>query len=408
MTRRPISWLALTLAAVLAAAAAPALAQPITFSELGEGKHPASGPVAPQSRVWTKERAAAWYRQQPFLLGANFQPSTAINQLDMFQAATFDPATIDRELGWAASKFGMNVMRVYLHDMLWAEDPQGFLRRLDQYLAISDRHGIQTVFVLFDSVWNPDSTLGPQHPPVPGVHNSGWLQTPDRHDLVNPRKDAHFEAYVKGVVGRFANDRRVSFWDIWNEPDNPGGDAYLDKQLHDEQRRIAHLLPRAFAWARQAGASQPLTSGVWIGPDWSPTSKTLTRLQRIQLAESDVITFHNYDWPEQFEDRLRQLKPYGRPIINTEWMARGNGSTADTILPIAVRENVGMINWGLVDGETQTRFPWDSWERPYVLKGPTLWFHDLMHADGRPYRDREAELFRQAAARARAPAAGSR
>jgi hypothetical protein len=291
--------------------------------------------------------------------------------------------------------------------MLWAEDPQGFLKRLDQYLAISDRHGIRTVFVLFDSVWNPDSTLGPQHPPVPGVHNSGWLQTPDRHDLVDPKKDAHFESYVKGVVGRFASDRRVAFWDIWNEPDNPGGDAYLDKQLPQEQRRIAELLARSFAWARQAGATQPLTSGVWIGPDWSPTAKTLTRIQQIQLAESDVITFHNYDWPEQFEGRIRQLRPYGRPIINTEWMARGNGSTPDTILPIALRENVGMINWGLVDGETQTRFPWDSWERPYVLKGPTIWFHDLMHADGRPYRDREAELFRQAAGR-RAPAPSRR
>ena len=405
MTRRASHWLALACGLAITASAAPVSAQPITFDELGQGRHAASPPLRPQSPVWTRARADAWYRSQPFMVGANFQPSTAINQLDMFQAATFDPATIERELGWAKQKFGMNIMRVYLHDMLWAEDPQGFLNRLDQYLAISDRHGVRTMFVLFDSVWNPDSSLGPQHPPVPGVHNSGWLQTPDRHDLVDRSKDRHFESYVKGVVGRFARDPRVAMWDIWNEPDNPGGGSFLDEQLDDEQRRIAELLPRAFAWARQAGATQPLTSGVWIGPDWSPSSRTLTRIQQAQLAESDVITFHNYDWPEQFEDRVRQLRPYGRPIICSEWMARGNGSTVDAILPVARRENVGMINWGLVDGETQTRFPWDSWERPYVMQQPTVWFHDLMHRDGRPYREREAALFRELSGDRQTPAA---
>jgi hypothetical protein len=397
MNRRVVLWLAASAGLVLAAPLAPAQAQPITFAELAEGRHPASGPVRPQSAVWAPQRAEAWYRNQPFILGANFQNSAAINQLEMFQAATFDAAAIDRELGWAHSKFGINTVRVYLHDLLWAQDPQGFLGRLEQYLAVADRNGVRTMFVLFDSVWDPDSTLGPQRPPIPGVHNSGWVQTPDRHDLVDRAKDAHFEAYVKGVVGRFANDRRVLAWDIWNEPDNPGGGSYLDEQLPDEQRRIAELLPKAFAWARQAGASQPLTSGVWIGPDWSPTSKTLTRIQRIQLAESDVITFHNYDWPEHFEARIAQLRPYGRPVLCTEWMARGNGSTVDAIMPIAVREKVGMINWGLVDGRTQTRFPWDSWERPYTLQQPNVWFHDLMHADGRPYREREAQIFREAA-----------
>lgn len=385
-------------ALLLTLAAGPAAAQAVGFAELAEGRHPASGPVQPQSAVWKAERANAWYASQPFMLGANFQPSTAINQLEMFQAETFDLAAIDRELGWAKEKFAMNTVRVYLHDMLWAQDPQGFLNRLDQFLAVADRHGIRTMFVLFDSVWNPDSELGPQHRPVPGVHNSGWLQTPDRHDLVDPAKEAHLEAYVKGVVGRFANDRRVVVWDVWNEPDNPGGGSWNDDQLHEERARIETLLPRAFAWARAAGATQPLTSGVWIGPDWSPASTTLTRIQRVQLAESDVISFHNYEWPEAFEARIAQLRPYGRPIINTEWMARGNGSNVDTILPIAARENVGMINWGLVDGDSQTRFPWDSWERPYVLQQPTIWFHDLMHRDGRPYRDREAEIFRKIAA----------
>ena len=357
----------------------------------------ASTAVAQAAPRWTPQQAGDWYGRQPWIVGANYATSTAINQLEMFQADTFDPKTIDRELGWAHERFGMNTMRVYLHDLLWAQDAKGLVTRLDQFLAIADRHGIRPIFVLFDSCWDPDPKLGPQHRPIPGVHNSGWVQSPGRRDLVDPANDARFKAYVQGVVGAFAKDRRVLAWDIWNEPDNPGGGSYNGAQLAGEKARIETLLPQAFAWARSQQPIQPLTSGVWIGPDWSPGSASLTPIQRLQLENSDIITFHNYEWPEAFEQRIAQLRPYGRPLIATEWLARGNGSNVDTILPIARRENVGMVNWGLVDGAIQTRMPWDSWERPYTLQEPTIWFHDLMHSDGRPYREREAELFRQAA-----------
>lgn len=376
------------------------------WSPAVEARQSASPPAAQAAaRRWTPQQAQAWYDRQPWLVGANYATSSAINQLEMFQAATFDPVTIDRELGWAHDRFGMNTVRVYLHDLLWVQDPKGFTARLDQFLAIADRHGIRPVFVLFDSCWGPDPKLGPQHRPIPGVHNSGWVQSPGRDDLVDPRNDARFRDYVQGVVGAFAKDRRVLAWDIWNEPDNPGGGSYNGAQRPQEAARIEALLPQAFAWARSRQPIQPLTSGVWIGPDWSPGAKTLTAIQRAQLDNSDIITFHNYEWPEAFEQRIVQLRPYGRPLIATEWLARGNGSNVDTILPIARRENVGMINWGLVDGAIQTRLPWDSWERPYTLQEPTIWFHDLMHSDGRPYREREAELFRQmTAARSSVPA----
>jgi hypothetical protein len=69
------------------------------------------------------------------------------------------------------------------------------------------------------------------------------------------------------------------------------------------------------------------------------------------------------------------------------------------VLPIAHREDIGMINWGFVQGEIQTHLPWDSWERPYVTKPPVVWFHDLLHPDGKPYREREAEIFRALSAK---------
>jgi len=353
--------------------------------------------TAADGERWSPAEAKNWYEQQPWLVGANYTTSNAINQLEMFQAESFDPVAIDRELGWAREKFGMNTMRVYLHDLLWKQDQKGFLKRLDQFLAIAAKHGIRPMLVLFDSCWDPDPVLGAQHRPIPGVHNSGWVQSPGRHELVDPANDAHFRAYVQGVVGAFANDKRVLAWDLWNEPDNPGGGNYMDKQLDREQARIEELLPKIFEWARAKKPIQPLTSGVWIGDDWSPGAKSLNAIQRTQLEQSDVITFHNYEQPEAFEARVAQLRGYDRPLICTEWLARGNGSNVDTILPMARRENIGMINWGFVDGAIQTRFPWDSWQRPYTMQEPTLWFHDLLKADGTPYRAREAELFRKLA-----------
>jgi len=358
--------------------------------------------VAPMAHAddaarWTPAQADAWYAKQQWLVGANHTTSNAINQLEMFQAETFDPEAIDRELRWAHEQFGMNTMRVYLHDLLWQQDPQGFLKRVDTFLSIAEKNGIRPMLVLFDSCWDPDPKLGPQHRPIPGVHNSGWVQSPSRHMLVDPANDKHFRDYVEGVVGAFANDKRVLAWDLWNEPDNPGGGNYMDKQLKGEQERIAELLPQIFDWARSKKPTQPLTSGVWIGDDWSPGAASLTAIQRTQLERSDVITFHNYEQPEAFVSRVAQLKKYGRPLICTEWLARGAGSNVDTILPIAGRENIGMINWGFVDGAIQTRFPWDSWQRPYTMEPPTVWFHDLVKADGTPYRPREAELFRRLA-----------
>jgi len=342
-----------------------------------------------QPERWSAATANAWYAKQPWLVGANYVPSDAINQLEMFQAATFNPALNDRELGWAES-IGMNTMRVFLQDQLWQQDPEGFTKRLDTFLTIAAKHHIRPILVLFDSCWEPDPKLGPQHPPIPGVHNSGWVQSPGAKELSDPSYEPKLEAYVKGVVGAFANDDRVLAWDIWNEPDNTNGGRF--KEPKNKVELVAALLPKAFAWARSAHPTQPLTSGVWQG-DWTDPAKE-SEMTKIQLAESDIITFHNYDWPEGFEARVKSLLPLGRPIICTEYMARGAGSTFDTILPLAKKYNVGAINWGLVAGKTQTYLPWDSWERPYVLSKPQIWFHDVFHKDGTPYRRHEVDLIR--------------
>ncbi|HEY0044632.1 MAG TPA: cellulase family glycosylhydrolase [Allosphingosinicella sp.] len=384
---------------------AAALAFPAALQAQAPSPAAAAEAVRGNPARWSAAKANAWYAKQPWLTGANYANASSINQLDMWQAETWNPAEIDKELGWA-KQFGMNTMRVYLHDLAYEQDPEGFKLRVDEFLRIADRRGIKPMFVLFDSCWDPDPVVGPQHRPIPGVHNSGWVQSPSRADLIDPTEDAGFRRYVEDVVGTFAKDKRVLAWDLWNEPDNNGGGSYNDDQLAQEQMRIEQLLPQIFAWARAQKPDQPLTSGVWIGPDWSPGAPQLNAIQRIQLAESDVISFHNYEWPESFEARIAQLRPYGRPLLCTEWMARSAGSTVDTILPIARRENIAMINWGFVQGEIQTHLPWDSWERPYTLQQPVAWFHDLLKPDGTPYRPREAELFRSL--RAQRPKAAAR
>jgi len=341
---------------------------------------------------WTEAKANAWYAQQPWLVGANYLPSDAINQLEMFQAATFNPALNDRELGLAES-IGMNTMRVFLQDQLWAQDPQGFTQRLGAFLAIAAKHHIRVLLVLFDSCWDPDPKLGPQHPPIPGVHNSGWVQSPGAQELSDPAYEPKLKAYVQGVVGAFATDQRVLGWDVWNEPDNGGGGNYAAHEAKGKATLVLHLLPKVFAWARSEHPAQPLTSGLWHG-DWSDPAK-MSAMTKLQLAESDVITFHDYGWPEEFEARIQSLLPLHRPVICSEYMARGAGSTFDGSLPVAKKYNVGAINWGLVAGKMQTYYPWDSWQKPYVLQPPSIWFHDVFHQDGTPYRQHEADLIRE-------------
>ena len=309
---------------------------------------------------WTESKAQTWYDAQPWLVGANYIPSDAINEMEMFQAATFNPALNDKELGMGEN-IGMNTMRVFLQDQLYLSDPKGFQKRLDAFLTIAAKHHIKPLLVLFDSCWENNPHLGPQHPPIPGVHNSGWVQSPGKERLLNTAVEPELERYVKGVVGAFAKDDRILGWDIWNEPDNRGGDTEADTPA--KVARMDQLLPKAFAWARSVHPTQPLTSGVWVG-NWSDPAKE-SATTKIQLAESDVISFHDYNWPEGFEARIKELQPLHRPIICTEYMARGNGSTFDTVLPIAKKYHVAAINWGLVAGKTQTYLPWDSWQKPY-------------------------------------------
>jgi hypothetical protein len=345
---------------------------------------------APADQRWPEERAAAWHSAQPWRVGANYVPSNAINQLEMWQPETFDLARIDQELGWA-ERIGMNTMRVFLHDLPWLADSAGFASRIDAFLDVADRHGIKSMLVLFDSCWDPFPQAGPQRAPAPGVHNSGWVQSPGVKALADPNEHPRLERYVREVVRAFADDPRVLAWDVWNEPDGISDMGYPGVEPPNKVELVEALLPKVFAWARASSPRQPLTSGLWRG-DWSSHAK-LSKVERIQIEQSDVVSFHNYQGPAELEERIRWLSRYGRPILLTEYMARSNGSTFHGSLPVLKKHKVAAMSWGLVAGKTQTYFPWSSWKEP-MTEEPSPWFHDVLRDDGSPWDPEEVALFR--------------
>lgn len=346
--------------------------------------------VVEKREIWTKEQANSWYAKQPWLVGSNYNPSTAINQLEMWQEETFDPKRIDEELGWA-EQIGMNTMRVYLHDLLHKEDAEGLYKRMDTFLEIADKHHIKILFVLFDSCWDPFPESGKQRAPKPHVHNSGWVQSPGQKALQDTTQYPRLEKYVKETVAHFKGDQRILGWDVWNEPDNMTGPSYEKVEIANKVDLVYNLLGKVFKWARESNPSQPLTSGVWAG-DW--TEANLKPIFKLQLDQSDVISFHCYDKPKDFLKRINELKRYGKPMLCTEYMARPNGSTFEGFLPIAKENKIAMINWGLVDGKSQTKYSWDSWTKKYDAE-PELWFHEVFHTDGTPYKKSETDLIKK-------------
>jgi hypothetical protein len=242
------------------------------------------------------------------------------------------------------------------------------------YLTIADKHGIKTLFVIFDDVWNKTPKIGKQPDPKPGIHNSGWVQDPGDPASKEIKNFPELKIYVQDIIKTFANDERVLMWDLFNEPGN-------SKKFTASM----NLLQEVFKWAREINPSQPLTVGLW---SWG-----FQELNAFQALNSDIITYHPYGNPEQHQLVINLLKSHGRPMICTEYMARTRNSRFSNILPILKKENIGAINWGLVAGKSNTIYQWDT----PIENGaePDEWFHDVFRKDGAPYRMDEVNLIKK-------------
>lgn len=345
---------------------------------------------------WSIKQAKEWYKQQPWIVGCNFLPSSAINQLEMWQNDTYDPATIKRELDWTQS-LGFNALRVYLHDLVWAEDRSGFIERIDHFLEIARHREMKVLLVLFDDCHRPDPEAGKQPLPVYGIHNSGWKQSPGRqlvsqfHEgTVSETEKNRLAEYVKGVLTHFKADERILMWDVYNEP---GRSENKDRSLE--------LLEMTWQWAQEVRPSQPLTSCL----DGADGRKNI----ELNGRRSDIITFHCYSGTDLEPTIIQHLDEFsGRPLVCTEYMAREFGTTFQHSLPIFRKYRTGCFNWGLVAGKSQTHFNWESVENLEKFKEqgrflrpgdpipePSRWFHDIFRVDGTPFSQMEIDFIRK-------------
>ncbi|MEI8340711.1 MAG: 1,4-beta-xylanase [Verrucomicrobiota bacterium] len=346
---------------------------------------------------WTPEQVWTWHRKLPWLVGCNFLPSTAINQLEMFQPDDYDRhrEVLARELGWAAG-LGMNSLRVFLHDLLWAGDRDGFCRRFDDFLDLCAERRIRPMIVFFDACHRSEPKLGIQPDPIPGLHNPGWAQSPTVGTLKNESDWPRLEHYITEVLKRHGTDDRILCWDLYNEPCNAGFDFDETKAPFCEK-----LVTEVFGWARSAAPSQPLTVCTWQSPDpqTEHDEAALTDYQRHVLATqrkalelSDIISFHNYGPSSALRMQIERLETLGRPLFCTEYMARTLHSRFEDSLPVLKKKNVAAYNWGFVSGKSQTIFPWGS---PAGAPDPAIWFHDLLRPDGSAFDPNEMELIRK-------------
>ena len=349
---------------------------------------------------WTEERAWQWHSENGWMVGTNFNPSTSINQLEFWQEETYDRETIERELEWSA-ELGMNMHRVYLHNLLWDQDSIGFLERVDNYLNISESKDIKTLFVLLDDVWHPVPKLGKQPEPIPFVHNSGWVQAPGSEILGDSSRHDELKNYVKGVISHFADDKRVVGWDLYNEPDNVASSdpenlvnninfRGLNRGPEVKEKHIysLSLLKKIFMWAREVNPSQPLTVGLWKDSETWNDIDNLSAIDRFAISNSDVISFHAYGDLEETRKKIEDLEKFNRPLLCTEYLARGEQNTFQIMLPLFKEKEIAAVNWGFVAGKTNTAFPWSSWQVEFDSL-PKIWHHDIYLPDKTPYDEKE-------------------
>lgn len=365
---------------------------------------------------WSKKKINKWHKKLPWLVGCNYYPATAINQIEMWQSSTWDPETINKELGWAEA-IGMNTLRVYLHNLVWEDDEEGLYQRMDEFLDICQRHKIRPWFVFFDDCHYPNPKLGPQPLPVPRYHNSGWVNSPAREVALRYAQGkatldevAALKGYVQKTLFRFKDDERVLLWELYNEPGRGNGEL---GDLPGEKKPLAildnskKLVYDSWVWAREISPSQPITSTTE-----GSLGKTNIKINRIN---SDVYSIHSYDGIDDLKNKIMDYKKDGRPIIVSEWLARTHGSTVESYLPFMKEMNVGAVNWGFVSGKSATIWPWHSrktksgikrsliYEREigHVIQPgeqfpePKIWHHDLFRIDGTAYDPKEIELFKK-------------
>ena len=367
---------------------------------------------AARNGPWTKEQAWEWYSRQPWMRGCNYMPASCANRVDQWQEMGCEErfAEMERELKLAQS-IGFNTLRILIEEQgfaVWCAEHDGFMARLERMLALLDKYGMhkygmRMILVLGNDcsrpkeIWSFPKT-GPQpcdwgyhggrkrsqHGSFPGAVGYTCVDDPELREK--------FFAMCEEVMTKYRTDRRIAFWNIWNEPGN------------GNRRKPEHvaLIRRLFELAWKIDPVQPLAADVWAG-HYGMSPKDANKSQVLAGELSDIISYHCYgDYETQVRILSKLKRHYGRPLVNTEWLARIKHNDVFTAYPLYFIEGVGCTCWGFVAGKYQTYEPWESMWRQVEDGKPeaekydfTKWFHDLYRPSLRPYDPKEIGLIKR-------------
>ncbi len=358
-----------------------------------------SASLAGREGPWTKEKAWEWYDAQPWIRGCNYMPASAANRVDQWQEMGSEErfAEVERELA-LAELIGFNTLRILVEEQgfgVWLAEHDGFMARFERMLSIMAKHKMRAIVVLGNDCSRPKEIWTM---PKPGVqsydlgYHGGRRRT--QHGsfpgavgytvLDDPNLAPQFYRMCEELLTRYRTDRRILFWNLWNEPGNNNRSSLTVVNM----RRLFEL-----AW--RIDPEQPLAADVW-----SKHPEGRSPVEKMAGELSDIISYHCYGNLQQQQKSFTSLKArWGRPLINTEWLARINGDEVFTSYPFFAQNRVGCTCWGFVAGKYQTYEPYESaWKSQFEYRNPdapvTKWYHDLFRPSHHPYDPKEISVIR--------------
>ena len=370
--------------------------------------------LAARQGPWTKERAWEWYNAQPWIRGCNYMPASAANRVDQWQALGAEErfAEVERELA-LAEKVGFNTLRLIVEHQgfgVWLADPDGFRARFERYLQILAKHKLRAIVVLGNDCSRPKELW---ELPKPGVQKydvgyHGGRRVTQHGSLPNavgyttvddPALRPKFYAMCEELMTRHRDDDRILFWNLWNEPGNNNRNDLTMRDLRE-----------LFARAWKIDPKQPLAADVWTMRSDRPD--TAHPVERLAGDLSDIISYHRYANAREQKATIDLIRArWGRPMVNTEWLARLLGDTVEDCYPLFAQEKVGAVCWGLVAGKYQTYEPYEPmWKSQFEFfrrdLPVTKWYHDLFRPSHHPYDPYEVAIIRHVNAEMDAERAG--
>lgn len=346
---------------------------------------------------WSKEQAWRWYNDQPWIRGFNGYPSNCVNRIAMWQE--FEHKEVFEQIEYEfnlAKETGFNAVRAIIQFECWYYQHDSFMKNLEEYFSLADKYGLKVMLTLgndctVSKVNFKPVVFGKQHIDW-GYHSgiktgphSGGTTVPGYALLDDPEIEPKYYEMVDEIAAKYCKDDRLQIWDVWNEPGN-GNRGNISLKA----------MTKFFEIIRSHNPIQPLTADCWrYSEDLVPDRE----IEKAAIELSDVITFHYYGSFENMVIIIENLKKYGRPIINNEWLNRISGNNVCEIFPLFYLEKIGSYHWGLIAGFSQTYEPWGNYYAEYLKEGSNLdltkWQHDIYRFNGLPYDVKEIKTIKR-------------